>query len=290
MKRYMPSVLVLLGALSVAGCPAATLSELDDQFTALYKSKISFQVGADNLFPLPLNVSGDLMELSKDADTEAGKLSDDKRKLRIGFRRVALLSAWQAGDAGQGDVLRLAKAGLDDCAQLKKEKSDAPRDCLFMSTAVPLARKDATLRKMQNIQSGLGETPPAGGFPAPALKTFSDLTDEFMGRLDDLVKIRNANLKKAPVDKAFWPRFEDQMKIVFCNGNLAINWIGWSEGGGQPIMTSKRKELLCTGLATKDQTLDACKALNAGKIVYSVDLDLNNCQAFENRLSALAGG
>lgn len=215
--------LLVTGALALllAGCGGARLADLDREFITLYQTKADYRAAADGIFLQPDSLSGAFADLSERAAARAQTVPANAPATQVAFWRLATLASWQAGERGEAGVIERARGGREACAALRAANQDAPRDCLLIELAEPLARQDATLRDMQALVRRLGDGPTLPASERPAFESFFG---DFVARLGDLGALRIREFDRAPVPAAFWPRFDRQMTIVSCNASKARDY------------------------------------------------------------------
>jgi len=260
--------LVVLGlVLSLCGCGGAKLSELDREFVSLYQTKIDYRTASDGLLLPPDALSQAFADLSQRAAAGARAAPAASPALQVAFWRVATLAAWQAGEAGETAVIDQAEAGRRACDALRSAGQDAPRDCLLLETAEPLARQDATLREMRALVGRLGAGPT---YPPAERQKFESFFGDFIGRLQDLGALRRREFGRAAVPDTFWPRFDRQMTIVACNANKARGYAGQAGASMSDL----------TGLFVQLEAAAKATGIREPSILYSAASCLDLSDAF----------
>jgi hypothetical protein len=260
---------IVLAAL-LSGCNTAKLSDLDREFVSLYQTKVDYRLASDGLFLPPDALSQSFADLSDRAAAGAQALPADALAAQVAYWRVATLASWQAGEQGEAVVIDRADSGGKACAALRASNKDAPRDCLLIEIAGPLARQDATLRDMQALIERLG---PGPTYPDSERPKFASFFDDFIGRLSDLGEVRKRTYHRTPVPDAFWPRFNRQMLIVSCNANKAREYARQA-GASMAELTEMFARLESTAKAT---------GIEQPGVLYSA----GSCLDLANSLSAL---
>lgn len=224
------SIIIVISIVLLSGCETHRLSALNAEFEDVYQDKIGKRaVLLSGLPVLPSeSVQGQLTQIATTATEAADDLSlAEKARLRIGFRRLAVMASWQAAVAKEDPTLSLQSKGQEDC-NTAGNHTRSPRDCLMIDYVGTLAANDASARRML-IESKLpdGETK----YPEDRLAIFKDLFTKFKGYLGD-IKTTTTNSKDKPVAQAFWTAVGKQTLIVYCNARTAA--VYYSETKGTP--------------------------------------------------------
>lgn len=270
--------------LLLVGCESVRLSELSNEFEATYSEKLA-ERNLDGITILPSDsVRARFTQISEAATGAADAIAiEEKPRLRIGFRRLAVLSAWQAAAKEEDPVLLLQDKGQRDCMR-DNNFERSPRDCLMIDVSGILAAQDATWRRMQLLREQTAPSLPNGKkYPSDSLAGFKTAYDAFDGYLGSLNKIivEKRSLTAAP--EAFWNAVQEQMQRVYCNGQDAAFLYGQTvkDPVQHPISDYPAWESLVTDLKNRASELAITSAIPADELFTVI-----RCNRLANRSSA----
>ncbi len=138
----------------VAGCSvfakggSRDLSTLTGEYNSLQARRGQAPAG-----PQRTAVETQLAELGRQA-AAGGDAAQDPMSA-VAYYRLAVLAAWQAGTAGEHDLLTFSDAGGNRCSQLPNHDASRPGDCSMIRLAAVLAVVDSVQRELRPIQAKL---------------------------------------------------------------------------------------------------------------------------------------
>lgn len=245
-------VLIVSFSLVITGCvnglPVKTGFKLDE-----LNKRLEFLLDQP-----PASAQTGLAALATEAGAEAKQSSDPKD--RVAFYRVAAVAAWQAGNAGESQVLPLSDAGAASCDALPDKDHSAPRDCSLIRLAAPLAVQDKLAHEVTGYQQKVavgGKLPPAD--LAPLTLIYDDLESQFA----KVATIRN-NLASLAVPEEFKDFADRQWLKIYCNAVGAWVLTGQVEGASLDSYTAmaRRKKVMTEQLESKGVPTD-CRMVAA---------------------------
>jgi len=234
--------LLLAAVLAVGACAAGSkLDTLDSQLGTL--SKENTEASRTKLAALASQAQAD------------AKSSDGVN--RVAFYRVAAVSAWQAGAAGQSQVLPITDEGIAACDALPAKDKSAPRDCALIRLAAPLAVQDDLTRQLATLQGHAA----GGKLPNADLQRVQGVFDGLETQFDKVSTIR-AEVVTLDVPNDFKLRTDRQRLIVYCNAVKAWSLYGDVDGASLDTFNAlaQRKKQMTDRLEVDGIATD-CRAI-----------------------------
>jgi len=232
---------IALAMLLASGCTAARFATLENDLDGLLTAKERCRAGApdalrrSSAMPRAWDADGAtldscefgpaLLSLAADAEQAAGKARDERTK--VGLLRLASVAAWQAGEGGFAETVRLSLKGQEVCAGLlerRKTEFGAPRDCAVLMGVGVLAQADQAKPKLEALANA------PDGRLAAAIELERTLSRNFAG----FARVRDQISDLEGIDAGVVQYFDRQHYIAHCNYKLlAVRAIALPVGQGE---------------------------------------------------------
>jgi hypothetical protein len=173
----------------------------------------------------------------------------------VSFYRIAVVSAWQAGPAGESELTAIYDAGVATCERLPQQDASAPRDCTLIRLSLPYAVHDRARRQLDPIDARVEALPPGSALPAtegPAIqRLFGDLERQLV-KVSDL----RARAKTLAAPPELIASIDARRQQMFCSVTLAFRDLRAVQGNTLTTLkpVTQRKEVL--RLSLKNDGLD----------------------------------
>jgi hypothetical protein len=163
-------------------------------------------------------VNQQLAELSERALEAAQGLGDEDIHQKIGFLRIAALSAWQAGPEGAPADAVVAGDAACEALEAKQDLAQLPRDCTMIRVAGPLHAQDAAARELEEYLSlkAAAESVDAAAWKPRLIEAAETSACQVL----KVTRQRQAALQR-PVPVAFWRQLDRQRLSAYCNARNA---------------------------------------------------------------------
>jgi hypothetical protein len=209
---------------------------------------------------------------------------------QVALYRLAMLSAWQAGELGESMVLGLRDKGGRACAQLPQGETTRPGDCSMIKLGAILAITDDLQRDLHAVQTTL-ETQRAAHaqrcnalapaaqpacqaepvkLPSPTLPELQRIFTGFERQFGDTSTLRTS-MDQLQVDQTLKDAADTDRYIIYCSAVTAWGRMFDVEGVTSDDISSitARRDALRTQLEQSVQSVDcrtvAQKTLAAGE-------------------------
>lgn len=229
---------IALAALIVlTACNGAKLNTFDNDFERLYSIKVESNQNNDDASALAADF--DLLDLFERAKVAGDEAKTKDWRTAVAFYRIAALSAWQAGEKGEVQILPITNAGQKLC---KGRLAKAPRDCILMMIIGPLAIHDDLARDLVPIQvkSQLVIDGSSVEFTAGELATMVDVFDGVKIQFDKVSGIKNA-AATSPAPNSLDRYIDNQHFLLYCTAKAARDTMILAPQHGGPQKLQDRR-------------------------------------------------
>jgi hypothetical protein len=263
----------------VVGCsllgigPGPTLDQLNDEYAALAGDKTdALRSGAD-VRP----VETKLADLARRAAQSAQATSPNDPQSAVAMYRTATLAAWQAGEAGESELLGISGDGTAACTRLPQGDRSRPGDCSMIRLAAIVAVGDDLQRDLRGVRAKLDGLQTAHAqqcdalaaaeraaclgqparLPATDRAPVEQIFNGFAQQFADASELRRS-MDSLGVEQTLKDAADDNRYVLYCSAVTAWDCLADVDGipDDQIRQFTNRKEAMKHDLEPRFQTID----------------------------------
>lgn len=253
MIRFRSARFVALSAalaLASAACTTLGLRSTENELEKSSQERAAAKKAGQDPSPIEARLGANALRARDEAQASAGD-----PLTAVSFYRIAAVSAWQAGPAGESDLTPIYDAGVAACEKLPQQDASAPRDCTLIRLSLPYAVHDKARRQLDAIDARVEALPAGGSLPATEEPTIERLFGDLERQLEKVNGLR-ARAKTLSAPPELVESIDVRRKDMFCSVTLAFRDLRAVQGNTLTTLKpmTQRKEVL--RLRLKNDGLD----------------------------------